>query len=162
MTRFALHGLAALAAVVFLGGCGTSGADDHTSAPRTAPAPLHGEAARAAQAVTGLADALRDGDVERLCKPGAVFTRPVVAAIEEDGLSCEESLELSPEVRRPPALTVTKLAFEPGLATAQVKVGRGASVPLDIVRSGRRWLVSFSGSDNPVAALRQAMPEVHG
>jgi hypothetical protein len=152
----------ALAVTVVVAGCGTSGTADSTPAPRAASAPLHGEAARAAHAVTRLADALRDGDIERLCTPGAVFTPAVVAAMEEGGLRCEASLELSPEIRRPPALTVTRLALERGLATAQVTAGRGASVPLDIVRSGRRWLVSFSDGSNPVAAVQRAMSGVRG
>ena len=155
--------VAAVALVVLAGGCGTVESGDHKRVARTTPAtpaPLHGEAARAAQAVTSLADALHAGDVERLCKPGAVFTGAVVAAMKEGGLSCEAALELSPELRRPPELTVTKLAIEPDLATAQVRVGRRANVPLDLVRTGGRWLVSFSDGSNPVAAFQRAMSAV--
>jgi hypothetical protein len=58
--------------------------------------------------------------------------------------SCEASVELSDALAHPPALTVTKLTRTNGLATARVRVGNRSTIPLDIVRSGRRWLVSFS------------------
>jgi hypothetical protein len=148
--------LSAAAAVLLLAGCTNPATRERTPAagPRDAPpAVLHGQAARAALAVSALAGALRNGDVERLCRPGAVFTSAVVATMNEGGESCEASLERSPALSHPPALTVTRLAFEPGLARARVRVGRGATIPLDIVRSGRRWLVSFSAGADPVAAL---------
>jgi hypothetical protein len=149
--------LAVAAAVVFLAGCTSPGTRETTAAarPRDAPpAVLHGEAARAALAVDALARALRAGDIERLCRPGGIFTPSVVATMNEGGESCEASLERSPALTHPPTLTVTRLAFEPGLARARVHVGRGATIPLDIVRSSRRWLVSFSAGTDPVAALR--------
>jgi hypothetical protein len=101
-----------------------------------------------------LARALRNGDIERLCRPGAVFTSAVVAAMNQAGESCEASLERSPALLDPPALTVTSLAFEPGLARARVRIGGGRTVPLDIVRSGHRWLVSFSEGAEPLAVIR--------
>jgi hypothetical protein len=154
-----LRSAAAMAAVVFLAGCGVTDPSETTPAKRTAgteptaPARLRGEPARAARAVHVLARTLRDGEVERLCRPGAVFTSAVVAELNEGGQSCEVSLELSTALQHPPDLTVTKLAFEPGLATAQVRVGRGSTIPLDIVRKGRRWLVSFSNGAEPVGAI---------
>jgi hypothetical protein len=166
LTRhFRLHGAlprsaAALAAVVLIAGCDTAGVDEPTPATRSAPpvrASLHREAARAARAVADLEDAFRNGDVERLCTPGAIFTPAVVAAMNEGGESCEASVELSSELHRPPDLTVTRLALESGLATAHVRVGRGPTIPLDIVRSGRRWLVSFSNGIDPVGAVQRAM-----
>ena len=79
----------AVAAAVLVAGCGSSptGATDATTATvtHTTAAPLRRlwtagrEQARAARAVDVLARALRDGDVERLCRPGAVFTSAVVA-----------------------------------------------------------------------------------
>jgi hypothetical protein len=158
--------LAALAAIVVAAACGTTGTRRPTPPSGTAtpvpPARLHGEAARAAGAVAVLGRALRNGRVERLCEPGAVFTPAVVAVMNEDGRSCEATLEASTELRRPPALTVTNLAYEPGLATAQVGVGRGSTFPLDIVRRGRRWLVSFSAGTNPLVAMQRAMLSPYG
>jgi hypothetical protein len=151
----------AIAALVLLTGCGPLGVNEpKASAARSessAPAVLHGGAARAAQAVAVLDRALHQGDVERLCRPGAVFTPAVVATLKEVGSGCEASLELSSALRHPPALTVTRLHYEPGLATSQVRVGRGGTMPLDIVHYGRRWLVSFSGGASPIGALEQRL-----
>jgi hypothetical protein len=154
--------LGVAAAVVFLAGCGTSGTAQNTAAgPATRSAPpvaatLQGEPARAAGAVDVLARALRNGDVERLCRPGAVFTSAVVGTMNQGGESCEASLERSPALRDPPTLTVTSLAFEPGLARAQVRIGGGRTIPLDVVRSGHRWLVSFSNGADPLAVIRRS------
>lgn len=90
--------------------------------------------------------------MERVCRPGAIFTAALVAEMN-DGENCEASVEVSAALRHPPALTVTRLAYEPGLATAQVLVGRGRIVPLDLVRDGGRWLISFSNGDDPFGAL---------
>jgi hypothetical protein len=152
---------AAMAAVAFLAGCGatqvadTTPAKTTTSAAPPAPERLSGEPARAASAVEVLASALRDGEVDRLCRPDGVFTSAVVSAVRQSGQSCEDSLELSNALQHPPQLTVTKLAFEPGLATAQVRIGSGSTIPLDIVRKGQRWLVSFSNGVDPVSAMSQ-------
>lgn len=154
--------IGALAAVVLVAGCGSPGIGDTTAGARTArPAhPLrlspHGEPARAVRAVDVFARALRDGDVERLCRPGAIFTSSVVAAMNQGGESCEASLERSDALRHPPTLTVTRLAFEPGLARTHVRVGGATTIALDVVRSGRRWLVSFAGGADPVAAVGRA------
>ena len=117
-----------------------------------APARLHGSAARAAGAIYALSRALRDGDVAALCRPSAIFTPPVVADMNTPGTSCEASDEVSSALSRPPALTVVALAFRPDLAVAQVSAP-GGTVPLDVVRYGRRWLVSFSDGNDPLAAL---------
>jgi hypothetical protein len=151
--------LGAVAAVVFLAGCGSlqpAAAGRSTRPAPPVPATLHGEPARAAAAVDALARALRNGDVERLCRPGAVFSSAVVASMNEGGESCEASLERSPALRDTPTLTVTSLAFEPGLARARVRVGGGRSIPIDIVRSGHRWLVSFSDGADPLALIRRS------
>jgi hypothetical protein len=55
-----------------------------------------------------------------------------------------------------PALTVTHLSLEPDLATVRVRVGHGGTVPLDLVRTGHRWLVSFSGGRNPLPVMAVA------
>jgi hypothetical protein len=161
--RLLLWTVSALAAVAFLAGCTSPGIGDTTAGART-PRPAapvlvspHGQAARAVRAVDVFARALRDGDVERLCRPGAILTPAVVASMNEGGESCEASLERSDALHHPPTLTVVRLAFEPGLARTRVRVGAATTIPLDVVRSGRRWLVSFSGGADPVAAVRQAV-----
>lgn len=152
----------ALAAVVLVAGCSSPGIGDTTAGARSvrpaSPVPVspYGQPARAVRAVEVFARALRDGDVERLCRPGAVFTFAVVASMNAGGESCEASLERSDALRHPPTLIVTRLAFEPGLARAGVRVGAATSISLDVVRSGRRWLVSFAGGADPVAAVGQA------
>jgi hypothetical protein len=158
MPTFAALAVAtALTALAFLAGCGQIVHEKRPATsrdPSVAPLPApRGEAARAENAVRALSGALRDGDVERLCRPNAVFTAAVVAENNASGRSCEAALELSSLVRRPPSLTVVGLAWRPDLATAQVRVGRDRTVPLDLVRDGSRWLVSFSDGVNPLAAL---------
>ena len=148
--------VAALAATALIAGCGPVVVHAVAPAPARpaspAPARLHGSAARAAGAIYALSRALRDGDVAALCRPSAIFTPPVVADMNTPGTSCEASDEVSSALSRPPALTVVALAFRPDLAVAQVSAP-GGTVPLDVVRYGRRWLVSFSDGNDPLAAL---------
>jgi hypothetical protein len=147
---------------VLVTGCGTLGTSEPSPGARhTAPttAVLHGDAARAAHAVYEFGRALRDRDVERLCRPGAVFTPAVVSVLDEVGEGCEASLELSSALRHPPTLTVTRLDYARGLSTAQVRVGSGSTMPLDLVQGGRRWLVSFSDGNSPIAALQQSLAQ---
>lgn len=165
MTRFThiLCGVAVVAAVL-VAGCSSSRAGGTTATTTTAtrstaaavPPVFHGEQARAAGAVDELARALRDGDVERLCRPGAVLTPAVVAGMNAAFESCEQDIEQSSIVTRPPALSVVKLSYQRDLAIVHVRVGRGATIPLDVVRAGRRWLVSFSDGSNPLTALAAA------
>jgi hypothetical protein len=153
--------VAVVAIAAFLVGCGPAGAGQTNAASATAHAssPLasvpRGEAVRAERVVHGLARALHDGDVERLCRPGAIFTPAVVGLLDRLGNGCEASLELSSALRRPPELSVTGLTAEPDLVTAQVRLGRGPTIPLDLVRDGRRWLVSFCDGASPIAALQE-------
>jgi hypothetical protein len=157
----------ALAAAVLLAGCGSSPtaatSDTTTTATNTtttaspAPAIVRREQARAAHAVDVLAGALRDGDVERLCRPGAVFTSAVVAEMNGARPGCEQDVELSSIVTQPPTLTVVRpSSYEPDLVTLRVRVGRGATVPLDVVRERGQWLVSFSDGNDPLGALAAA------
>lgn len=123
-----------------------------TASPPQQPV-LRGEPARVAAAVAALGRTLRDGDVERFCRPRAIFTAAVVAEMDHGGVSCEASVEDTLAASGPPALTVIAVSVEPGLATAQVRVRGGATVPLTLLRDGRRWLVSFSNGNDPLAAL---------
>jgi hypothetical protein len=114
------------------------------------PAP---ERASVTRAVGLLADVLRTGDVERLCRPGDVFSSAVVAEMNSGGQSCEAALEVSSVLANPPALAVTALTAKPGLATAQVRVGDGSTIPIDVVTDRGRWLVSFSNGVDPISVL---------
>jgi hypothetical protein len=154
----------ALAAVSVAAGCGNAARPTATTTAGKPPAARHpsappprpgGGQARAARSVARLADALKDGDVAHLCRPGAVFTPEVVAELNSGGVSCEASLELSGPLSKPPPLTVTSLALERDLAVAQVRVGGGATIPLDLVRDRGRWLVSFSKGIDPITAMEQ-------
>jgi hypothetical protein len=143
-----------------LAGCGGGASNSSTAAAtlptETTPAPaLHGRAAAAAGAVKTLEQALRDGDVVALCRPGAVFTRAVISDMYGDGTKCQAALEGSGALTKPPTLTVTRIAPKRDLARAEVRVSNGATVPLDLVRNGSRWLVSFSEGTNPIVALEQ-------
>jgi hypothetical protein len=155
-----------MAAGVLLAGCGsapiaatgdvTTTATQTTATTSAVPAIVRREQTRAADAVGVLAGALRDGDVERLCRPGAVFTSAVVAEMN-GAQSCEQEVELSSVVTHPPTLTVVQPpSYEPDLVTLRVRVGRGATVPLDVVREGGQWLVSFSDGNDPLGALAAA------
>jgi hypothetical protein len=60
-------------------------------------------------------------------------------------------------VTHPPTLTVVQpSSYEPDLVTLRVRVGRGATVPLDVLRERGQWLVSFSDGNDPLAALAAA------
>jgi hypothetical protein len=144
-------------------GCGTatipvSSTTSTTPAPvavaSPAPAPLHGAQAQAAHAVDVFDQALQSGDIAQLCRPGGVFTAEVVAALNS-GDGCEASLEQSSVLDTPPTLIVTGLTYKGDLATAQVDGGDGTAIPLDLVRDGGRWLVSFSNGVDPITALEQ-------
>jgi hypothetical protein len=148
---------AALLAVAIAGCAPLAAVRSEGAAParsaRPTPAQLHGDAARAAAAVGALSRALRAGDVVRLCRPEGVFTSAVVSELNALGPGCETTVETSPAFTAPPAMTVTAVALRPDIAQATVSV-QGRSVPLDIVRHGRRWLVSFSDGDDPLGALQ--------
>jgi hypothetical protein len=135
----------------------STGTTTATAPTDTAPAPPVAPSVRtgATSAVAGLATALGDSDVEQLCQPGAIFTPAVVAAMNAGGQTCEAGLEVSSVLASPPTLAVTGLTAKPGLATAQVKIPDGSTIPIDLVPDGRRWLVSFSNGADPLSVLEQ-------
>jgi hypothetical protein len=72
------------------------------TAAAPAPQPRVGPSeARAERAVTAFSDALRAGDVARLCRPNGVLTAAVVRGMNSDGESCERSVELSTVIADP-------------------------------------------------------------
>jgi hypothetical protein len=147
---------AALAAAALGTGCGVA-TDETAKAPArpapSAPAPLRGEAARVANAVDALDGALRDGEVERLCRPGAIFTDAVVREMNGDGVTCEASVEDVLTEWGSPRMTVVGVSVKPGLATARVRVSGDGTVPLTLLPDRHRWLVSFSNGNDPLSAL---------
>jgi hypothetical protein len=146
---------AALAAAAFGTACGVDKQPASTAKTSTAPPPavLHGEAARAAKAVDKLGRALREGDVERLCRPGALFTAAVIHEMRSAGATCEAWVEDALAAWGPPPTAVVAVSVEPGLATARVRVRARRTIPLTLLRDGRRWLVSFSNGNDPLSAL---------
>jgi hypothetical protein len=114
---------------------------------------LRGESARAARAADRLIAAMRAGDVEALCRPGAILTTAVVDAMNQEGLTCEADVEAELSAARPKGMTLLGITASPDLATARVRSSGGAAVPLTLLRDGRRWLVSFSQGADPISAL---------
>ena len=152
--------LAALAVAVSVGALGTGCGLDVAPGTKTAPArkarqpaPLHGEAAKASRAVTRLTRALGDGDVERVCRPNAIFTAAVIREVNLGGVTCESAVEASLASWGPPRTDVVSVSVEPDLATARVRVRGGHVVPVTLLRDRGRWLLSFSDGDDPLGAL---------
>jgi hypothetical protein len=56
----------------------------------------------------------------------------------------------------PLRLTLRGVVLEPDLATATVTTARNTTVTVDLVRRGRRWLLSFSHGDGPMPELAGA------
>jgi hypothetical protein len=50
-------------------------------------------------------------------------------------------------------LTVRAVQMRPDLVTATVTTASGATVPVDLIRHGGSWLLSFSDGDDPLQAL---------
>jgi hypothetical protein len=96
------------------------------------------------------------GDVRRLCRPGALVDPVVIRAQNAGGRECEPELESL--IAHVPRLrfTVRDLALRPDLATVDVTVAEGAGAPVDFVRRGGRWLLSFSDGNDPLPALAGA------
>jgi hypothetical protein len=120
-----------------------------TSAPRPPTAQR-----RVAAALGELQRAYVAGDVRRLCQSGVIFTHAVIAARNElPGENCESDVEdllAGPNQAR---LEVRAVDLRPDLAVASVTTASGATVPVDLVRRGQRWLVSFSQGEDPLPPL---------
>jgi hypothetical protein len=121
----------------------TSGARA-TAAPSATPTAAERPVLRSLAAVE---QAYAAGDVRRLCRPGALLDPAVI------GDGCERRLEsLIANVPRL-QVTVQALALRRDLATAAVRTTSGSATTVDFVRRGRRWLMSFSDGQDPIAAL---------
>lgn len=144
-----------MAAATLLTACGP--AEKPASAPAktaaTPPPALHGQAAGVADAVGALGQALRGGDVLRICRRGAIFTPAVVDEMGDGGETCEAYVEDLLANQPTPAAAVASVALEPKLATARVRVSPSRTVPLTLLRARDRWLISFSHGNDPLGSL---------
>jgi hypothetical protein len=96
------------------------------------------------------------GNVRRLCRPGALVDPAVIRAQNAGRNECETEIEsLIAHVQRL-QLTVRDVALRPDLATVVVSVAGGADDPVDFVRRGGRWLLSFSAGNDPMPVLAGA------
>ena len=158
-----LRRLAILATVLIVGttaldaALGSSGRDGLATGKATAPrpaAPSHPspETKRVAAAIGAVQQAFDAGDVRQLCRPGALVDPAVIREQASQPGGCESELETL-VAHGPIRLAVGSVAVKPDLATAAVRTADGATVPVDLVRDGSRWLLSFSDGDDPLPAL---------
>jgi hypothetical protein len=117
------------------------------------PAPMTGASRAVLKTLTRVQRAYDAGNVRRLCRPGNLIDAAVISRENARSGGCEQELEglmaTVPRLR----IEVRELALEPDLATATVSSAGGASVPVDLVRGGRGWLLSFSDGADPIPAL---------
>jgi hypothetical protein len=125
------------------------------TAASATPTPVpHGAVVRRLMA---LQRAYNAGDVHRICRPGHLLDRAVVARLHEPGVpDCEADVELLLGGAGDMDITVEAVHRRPGLATAIVTPRGAATVPVDLVRRRGRWLVSFSAGGDPLRALTGA------
>jgi hypothetical protein len=136
------------------GPAGAAPAADRAPSATSTPAATTTRAARAVlRSLTAVERAYAAGDVRRLCRPGALVDPAVIRAQKQE---CEPELESLiahvPRLR----LTVRDLALRPDLATVDVTIDGGAGAPVDCVRRGGRWLLSFSDGNDPLPVLAGA------
>jgi hypothetical protein len=117
------------------------------------PAPVTGAARAVIGSLRRVERAYDAGDVRRLCRPGALVDPAVIRMQNAQLDGCESELESLianvPRLR----LTVREVGVRADLATATVMTADGTSATVDLVRRGRRWLLSFSDGNDPLPAL---------
>ena len=69
---------------------------------------------------------------------------------------CVRELETLMANGRDMRLVVRHVALRRVLATASVTTAAGTNVPVDLIRCGRHWLLSFSRGGDPISALAGA------
>jgi hypothetical protein len=150
--------LLALVAVGFVfallrGPAATPAADQPPSARSTPPT---GEARAVLRSLAAVQRAYAAGNVRRLCRPGALVDPAVIRAQNAGRNECETEIESLiahvPTLR----LTLRDVALRPDLATVVVSVPGGADDPVDFIRRGGRWLLSFSAGNDPMPVLAGA------
>jgi hypothetical protein len=97
------------------------------------------------------------GDAAVLCRPGALVDPAVIRLQNAQSGGCEAEAETligdQPQVQ----LEVRSVAAKPDLATATVKTARGTTAHVDLIRTGGRWLLSFSDGEDPLPVLAGAV-----
>ena len=121
--------------------------------PTPTPAPVTGPARAVARSLAAVEQAYDAGDVLRLCRPGALVDPAVIRQQNAGSGGCESELETLMANKPPLRLTARRVALRPDLATAAVAAAGGAAVPVDFVRQGTRWLLSFSDGADPMPRL---------
>ncbi len=122
-----------------------------------APHPLPAGASGVVRTLGAVERAFNAGDVRLLCRPGTLLDPAVVRLQSARSGGCESELEALIADERPMRLTVRRVALRPDLAVAAVTTARGRTVPVDLVRQGNRWLLSFSESEDPMPVLAGAL-----
>lgn len=115
------------------------------------PPPTTARDGRVEAAIAAVQQAFNAGDVRLLCRPGALVDPAVIRQEAQSG-GCESELETL-VAEGPMRLEVRSVVTQPDLATARVQTADDSIVPVDLVRAGHRWLLSFSDGDDPMSAL---------
>ena len=117
------------------------------------PAPATGQAHAVIRSLAAVQRAYDAGNARLLCRPGAIVDAAVIRRQRARSRGCESRIESlmgnEPRLR----FTVRTLTLEPDLAIATVTTAKGTSAAVDLVRDGRRWLLSFSNGTDPLPAL---------
>jgi hypothetical protein len=129
---------------------------DSPRGAQPAPAAASGDARAVLRALDAVERAYEAGNVERLCRPGALVDAAVIRTQNARGTGCQAEIESL--IAHEPSLrpTVRGIALRPDLATVDVSVGGGAGQPVAFVRHDDRWLLSFSNGDDPMPVLAGA------
>jgi hypothetical protein len=132
-----------------------SPAPAHAPAAASTPPPT-ADARAVLRSLAAVRRAYEAGNVRRLCRPGALVDPAVIRTQNAGPDDCEGELESL--VAHEPALqlTVRDIALRPDLATVVVSVAGGPGAPVDFVRRGGRWLLSFSNGEDPMPVLAGA------
>lgn len=131
-------------------------APDRSPSARSTPTAPAADARAVLRSLAAVQRAYEAGNVRRLCRPGALVDPAVIRAQNAGPDACETELESL--IARAPTLrlTVRDVALRPDLATVVVSVAGGADHPVDFVRRGGRWLLSFSAGNDPMPVLAGA------
>jgi hypothetical protein len=141
------------AVVRFVDGAGATG-QPSAAAPSATPSATTRLAARGVgQTLASVERAFNAGDARLLCRPGRLVDPAVLRKL---GPGCESQVEALMGDEPPLRLTLRGVLLEPDLATATVTTARKTIVTVDLVRQGRRWLLSFSDGDAPMPELAGA------
>ena len=130
---------------------GPAAATQPSTTASPTPAPTTAQAQAVIKSLAAVQRAYDAGNARRLCRPGAIVDAAVIRRQSARSGGCESKIESLmgnvPRLR----FTVRGLTLEPDLATATVTTAKGTSVPVDLIRDGQRWLLSFSDGGRPDA-----------